>query len=41
MLGALLGASLEGGRVVKAIDESKIDAQPVWRIAFAKYIPSL
>jgi len=35
MLGALLGASLEAGRVVKAIDESEIDAQPVWRTALA------
>jgi len=35
MLGALVGASLEAGRVVKAIDESEIDAQPVWRTAFA------
>ena len=35
MLGALLGASLEAERVVKAIDESEIDAQAVWRTAFA------
>lgn len=34
LLGALLGASLDPALVVKSIDESEIDAQPVWRMAF-------
>ena len=35
LLGALLGLSLEPELVVDAIDTSEIEAQPVWRYAFA------
>ncbi len=35
LLGAVLGTSLEPTRVIEAVDATEIDAQPVWRTAFA------
>ena len=35
LLGAAVGANLEPERVVKAVDESEIEIQPIWRTVFA------